>query len=113
MRECGLAVEATNILAGPTGFQTLCTWLYAQDGKFTKDQLKTALPDLGFPDPDLFLETMQSPAAAQKIAQDIQQAESQNITTTPAILINGHPLQGLGPRGHLTVAIEEILAAGG
>ncbi|MFE9727530.1 DsbA family protein [Streptomyces sp. NPDC005794] len=86
---------------------------YAEDAKeqgFGKDRLRDLARQAGVKDLDRFVEDTDSPAAAEAVSADQEQAYGIGATSTPSFLINGRPLAGAQPMAVFTEAIEAAAA---
>ena len=82
---------------------------YAEGAKekgFGKDRLRALAQQAGVKDLDRFAHDTDSPAAAEAVAEDQEQAYGIGATSTPSFLINGRPLAGAQPMAVFTEAIE-------
>lgn len=105
------AAEAAGILGGNDGFWRMHAWLFKQKGSFTNDELKAALPELGF-DVDKFVSVMQGPQTLANIKADIQEGIDLGLYFTPMIFINGVELRGWNVQNAVTRVVDRLTAAG-
>ncbi|MGW0791527.1 DsbA family protein [Streptomyces sp. NPDC002911] len=86
---------------------------YAEDAKekgFGKDRLRDLARQAGVKDLDRFVRDTDSPAAAEAVGKDQEQAYGIGATSTPSFLVNGRPLAGAQPMAVFTEAIEAAAA---
>ncbi|MFE7749415.1 DsbA family protein [Streptomyces sp. NPDC057428] len=86
---------------------------YAEDAKekgFGKARLRTLAGQAGVKDLDRFARDSASPAAAEAVRADREQAYGIGATSTPSFLINGRPVAGAQPTAVFTQAVEEAAA---
>jgi len=83
------AAEAAGILKGSAGFWQMHFWLLKHKGRFTLDELKQGLRELGYDNPREFLETMNGGRTLRYVLQDITEADALQIEGTPALFMNG------------------------
>jgi protein-disulfide isomerase/uncharacterized membrane protein len=106
------AAETAGILRGAEGFLRMHEWLFARGGGFTDAELDSGLRALGY-EPGEFTAIMQGPETLRRVQEDIEEAMSLGIHSTPMIFINGVELRGWTPgRGALLRAVQ-TLAQGG
>lgn len=105
------AAEAGGILGGDAGFQRMHEWLFRRAGAFSRDELKAALPLLGF-EPDTFLQTMDAPQTEALVRKDIAEGLELGLHETPMIFINGREFRSWMRPGAVTKAVETVAAAG-
>lgn len=105
------AAEAAGLLAGNDGFWRMHHWLFQQKGKFTDDELRSALPELGLDDAVAFFEAMQGDEVRRRIEDDVDEGIELGIDGTSTIYINGFELQGADEPGTLARAVAALDAA--
>ncbi len=106
-----LAAEAAGILAGEEGFWRLHHWLLSRQGTFTDEELRAALPGLGFANAEEFLDVMQGPETLRRVRADIDEALALGIVTTPFIFINGVEFKGWQTPGALQATAKALAEA--
>jgi len=104
------AAEAADVLGGNDGFWRMHHWLFDRDGLFTDEELREALPELGFNDPEAFFTAMAGDEVRGRVQEDIEVAEALGLDGTPLIFVNGVELQGAAVAGNVTAAIEDLLS---
>ena len=82
------AAETAFILGGQDGWEQMHTWLFANEGSFTDATIKNDLIMLGL-DPEIFIQTMQTPITHRGVKDDTVDGKSLGIWFTPMIFING------------------------
>lgn len=98
-------------VAANDAFWKMHKWLFSRGGKFTQDQLKAALPELGFADTEQFMQVMTGKATENLVRGDTDTAIAVGIQETPMIFINGVEFRGWQQRGAITTIIESTIAA--
>jgi len=104
------AAEAAEVLGGNEGFWRMHHWLFARDGLFTDEELRAALPGLGFNEPEAFFAALAGDEVRARVQEDIEVAEALGLDGTPLIFVNGVELQGIAVAGNVSEAIEELLS---
>jgi predicted DsbA family dithiol-disulfide isomerase len=110
--EAARAAEAAGLLKGTQGFWQMHEWLFKRQGLFTNAELLACLRDLGYKDPEEFHRTMADPASLQGILDDIVEAQTLGIDTTPLIIINGIRLPTWETENALAQVVQELLKRG-
>ncbi len=105
------AAEAAGVLGGKEGFLRMHQWLMERAGAFTADELRAALPTLGFADVALFEKTMRDPKVRATVRAEIEEGVDLGLNSTPIVYINGELLVGARSE-NLMGALESIRAAG-
>lgn len=75
-------------------------------GAFTRDRLTELAGAAGVPDLDRFRADLASPAATAAVQADVNEGLSIGVNSTPAFLINGHPILGAQPLEQFQATIE-------
>ncbi|GAA2956730.1 MULTISPECIES: DsbA family protein [Streptomycetaceae] len=86
---------------------------YAEGAKekgFGEDRLRDLARQAGVKDLDRFARDADSPAAAEAVGKDQEQAYGIGATSTPSFLVNGRPIAGAQPTAVFTRAIEAAAA---
>ncbi|MCE7973943.1 MAG: hypothetical protein DYG92_06385 [Leptolyngbya sp. PLA1] len=104
------AAEAAGALGGTDGFWRVHRWLFDRGGAFTENELRAALPGLGF-EPGTFARFMESPEAIRGVEADVREGVALGISQTPMIFINGVELRGWNAPDAVTRAVGAVLAA--
>lgn len=97
--------------AANEAFWKMHKWLFSKGGSFTQDELKTALPTLGYTDVDQFIQVMTGPATEKLVRGDTEIAAAVGLQETPMIFINGVEFRGWQQHGAITSVIEATIAA--
>ncbi|MDQ0794991.1 DsbA family protein [Streptomyces sp. B1I3] len=82
----------------------------AKEKGFGKDRLRALAKEAGVKDLARFARDAGSPAAAEAVGRDQEQAYGIGATSTPSFLINGRPVAGAQPMAVFTQAIEAAAA---
>lgn len=77
-------------------------------GRYSSDGVLTLAEAAGVPDLDRFAEEMESEEAGEAVGRDADEAFSLGIESTPAFLINGHPVLGGQPIDVFRTAIDQL-----
>jgi protein-disulfide isomerase/uncharacterized membrane protein len=104
------AAEAARMAdsGGDQGFWRMHAWLFQRGGEFTVEELREALPGLGFREIDQFIEAMSSQEVNRRIQADIKQAAVMRVDSTPTIFVNGTQLRNWKDGSGLETAIMAI-----
>ena len=103
------AAETAGILHGNEGFWRMHYWLFDRGGSFTEPELNAQLGQWGW-DRVEFKRVMLSDRTLQLIKQDIQEAMSLGLYTTPMIFINGVEVRGWTVPNALAKAVDAVAA---
>ena len=101
------AAEAAGLLRGNDGFWQMHHWLFDRSGRFTDDELRTALAEFDY-DAAEFERVMNSDEVLQLIQADVQEAFDLGMTTTPMVFINGREFKGWSVPLNLTKLVETL-----
>lgn len=86
--------ETAGRLGQTDGFLRMHAWLFRRKAEFTDEELAEALPGLGFTDVATFFRVSNDPAIAEQVKRDVEEGQSLRLAGTPALFVNGVPLQG-------------------
>lgn len=88
------AAETAAILKGEAGFWEMHSWLYQHRSRFSIDELRDALPSLGYQDVDRFLEVMDSAEPLEHVLRDVLDAATLPNVRLGTAVMNGIRLDG-------------------
>ena len=101
------AAEAAGLLHGNDGFWQMHFWLFDHNGRFTAEELRTAVEKFGY-DPAEFEQVMKSDRVRQLIQADIDEGFALGLRSTPMVFVNGLEFKGWAAPLTLTRLIEQI-----
>lgn len=90
--------EAATVLGGEAGFFKAHRWLIEQEGTFEPEALSDLASRLRVT-PQTLTETMGSPEVSRRVDQDIREAISLGVESTPFIFLNGTEIRGAAGDG--------------
>lgn len=88
------AAEAAGILKGESGFWEMHAWLLQRRGHVSIEDLRDALPSLGYEDVDGFLEAMNGAEPLQNVLRDLLDAATLPNVVLGTVVMNGVQLEG-------------------
>lgn len=103
------ASETAGLLGGSSAFWTMHTWLFENNGSFTREALAQQVRTMQL-DEALFFRTLESPPIKALITEDTTLANSLGIAFTPMIFINGIELRGYTAPDALVRAVTALAA---
>ncbi|QQN77882.1 DsbA family protein [Streptomyces sp. XC 2026] len=80
-------------------------------GRFSEEGLRELAQAAGVPDVEQMLTDMESPEADEAVATDAEEGVELGATTTPAFLVNGHPIVGAQSMDTFRDTIDQLLDA--
>jgi protein-disulfide isomerase len=107
-RQARPAAEAARCAAAEGRYWPYHDRLFAEQGRFSEDQLIAYAVDLGL-DRDAFTECVRERRFARAVEADLAQARALGIRSTPTFLINGRTLVGAHPATTFRSVIEDLL----
>jgi protein-disulfide isomerase/uncharacterized membrane protein len=109
------AAEAAAIVGGQEAWETMHTWLFSQEGRFTDKTFAASLTSLGFNAQEI-INVMMGDATLQTVKENARDGKLLGVYFTPMVFINGvEYLWYYGGGKSLQAAIAEVsekLAAG-
>ncbi|HVA49269.1 MAG TPA: trypsin-like peptidase domain-containing protein [Pirellulales bacterium] len=87
------AAEAAGIMKGEAGFWEMHAWLFERMGRFSGDELRDALPTMGYDDVDGFLATMNGEKPLENILRDVLDAATLPNVGLGTMVMNGIQLE--------------------
>lgn len=87
------AAETAGIVKGDAGFWEMHAWLFQRMGRFSIDELREALPTLGYADVEQFVQVMESDKPLQHILQDVLDAATLPNVGLATMVMNGVQLE--------------------
>lgn len=101
------AAIAAGMLGGEDGFWRMHAWLFARSGSFTKSELETALPGLGF-ETAAFTRALNAPESLAAVTADVEEAMALGLARTPLVFVNGVELRGWDADGAVARALDAV-----
>ncbi|GAA1920742.1 hypothetical protein GCM10009716_31750 [Streptomyces sodiiphilus] len=84
---------------------------HQHSGRFDEEGVMEIAEEAGVTDLDRFAEDLDSEEAGKAVERDAEEGFGLGVTTTPAFLVNGHPLVGAQPVETFRETIDQLLAA--
>ncbi|HVX14219.1 MAG TPA: trypsin-like peptidase domain-containing protein [Pirellulales bacterium] len=83
------AAEAAGIIQGEDGFWKMHSWLFQRMGRISVEELRGALPSLGYDDVDHFLDVMNSAETLDNVLRDVLDAATLGNVGLGTVVMNG------------------------
>ena len=84
-----VSMAARTVSDNDAAFWRTHYWLFERNGNFTTDELREALPELGFDDSEAFLQAVGSDEVKRRIQIGLSDAKARGVDGTPTLFVNG------------------------